>query len=136
MFGIMGCLSNNDTQCLKTRNGQVQTSFYNLHSFVLRNSDDEKYKKSSQALLVSLINVISMFAMSKTELLCYLIIFIHTALNPTILSLTLPLLVFMWGSLTTIRPTPTFWTVLIAYTEVCLFIWRQNWCLQNFYKII
>ena len=62
-----------------------------------------------------------MFVMSKTELFCYVIIFFHTALSPTMISLPLPLLVFFWGSLTTIRPTTTFWTVLIAYTEVLFF---------------
>lgn len=81
---------------------------------------EKDFKKSSQILLVELINAICMFAMSKTELFCYIIIFIHTAVSPTMISLPLPLLVFFWGSLTTVRPTTTFWTVLIAYTEVCI----------------
>ncbi|KAK6623254.1 hypothetical protein RUM43_009106 [Polyplax serrata] len=83
---------------------------------------EKDFKKSSQILLVELINAICMFAMSKTELFCYIIIFIHTAVSPTMISLPLPLLVFFWGSLTTVRPTTTFWTVLIAYTEITVVI--------------
>ncbi|KAK6619398.1 hypothetical protein RUM44_003780, partial [Polyplax serrata] len=59
---------------------------------------------------------------SHSELVCYFVIFLHQIKSPTFLSLPLPLMVFLWGSLTMPRPTKTFWVTLIAYTEVVVII--------------
>lgn len=64
--------------------------------------------------------------MSRSELLCYFVIFLNQIKTATFLTLPLPLMVFFWGALTIPRPTKTFWVTIIAYTEVivllkCLF---------------
>ncbi|EEB17348.1 conserved hypothetical protein [Pediculus humanus corporis] len=59
---------------------------------------------------------------SHSELVCYFVIFLHQIKSPTLLSLPLPLMVFLWGSLTMPRPTKTFWITLIAYTEIVVII--------------
>lgn len=48
------------------------------------------------------------------------------------MALPLPLLVFMWGTLSLPRPTKTFWVTLIAYTQAavlikCIFQFKLIW---------
>lgn len=74
---------------------------------------------------------------SNTSLLCQLVIIFNQILTASLLSLPIPLLTFLWGTLSVPRPTKRFWKTVITYTElvvvikyVCQFpIW--NWELTN-----
>ncbi|XP_025986648.2 piezo-type mechanosensitive ion channel component isoform X3 [Solenopsis invicta] len=60
--------------------------------------------------------------LAHSSLLCYFMVFLHQIKNASVLSTPLPLMVFLWGSLTIPRPSKTFWVTLIAYTEVIVII--------------
>ncbi|XP_037894241.1 piezo-type mechanosensitive ion channel component isoform X3 [Glossina fuscipes] len=69
---------------------------------------------------------------SNTDIICYIVIFVHQIVEADLLALPLPLMVFMWGTLSLPRPTKTFWVTLIAYTQAavlikCIFQFKLIW---------
>nr|CAD7205650.1 unnamed protein product [Timema douglasi] len=99
-----------------------------LGVLVDESDSDSQHELSAadQPPIVQLCIAIYYSLMSHSELICYFMVFLHQIKSATILSLPLPLMVFLWGTLTVPRPTKTFWVTLIAYTETivvvkCLF---------------
>lgn len=78
----------------------------------------QELNASNQSQLMRLVLALWFAIISHSDLVCYFMIFLHQIKSPTILSLPLPLMVFLWGTLTVPRPTKNFWVTLIAYTEV------------------
>nr|CAD7264096.1 unnamed protein product [Timema shepardi] len=79
-----------------------------------------------QPLIVQLFIALYYALLSHSELISYLAVFIHQMKSASILSLPLPLMVFLWGTLNIPRPSKTFWVTLIAYTEFDLIAWNQQ----------
>ncbi|XP_050309997.1 piezo-type mechanosensitive ion channel component isoform X2 [Anthonomus grandis grandis] len=82
----------------------------------------EEMSSDDQPPIVRLLLAIWYVVMSRSEWLCYFAVFLNQAKTATFLSLTLPLMVFFWGSLTIPRPSKTFWVTIIAYTELVVLI--------------
>ncbi|NXH86839.1 PIEZ1 protein, partial [Edolisoma coerulescens] len=57
-----------------------------------------------------------------SELLCYFIIILNHVVTASILSLFLPILVFLWAMLSIPRPTKRFWMTAIIFTEVMVVV--------------
>ncbi|KAG5676025.1 hypothetical protein PVAND_005880 [Polypedilum vanderplanki] len=81
-------------------------------------------------------NVLFLFIISHTDLLVFLMIFINHVMSANVLSLVLPLLLFIWGTLTFPRPSNIFWILVIAYTQIvillkCLTKFTALWCNKN-----
>ncbi|KAK9510545.1 hypothetical protein O3M35_005299 [Rhynocoris fuscipes] len=77
---------------------------------------------SEQPPLIRLLLAMWFAVLSHSELVCYFTIFLHQIRSPTILSLPLPLMVFLWATLTVPRPSKNFWVTIIAYTEVVVVV--------------
>ncbi|XP_077433447.1 piezo-type mechanosensitive ion channel component 2 isoform X2 [Vanacampus margaritifer] len=56
--------------------------------------------------------------MSKSEMLCYFVIILNHIVSASLLSLILPILIFMWAMLSVPRPSKRFWMTAIIYTEL------------------
>ncbi|XP_048353863.1 piezo-type mechanosensitive ion channel component 2-like [Sphaerodactylus townsendi] len=59
---------------------------------------------------------------SKSEMLCYAVIIVNHMVSASILTLILPVLIFLWAMVSIPRPTKFFWMTAIIYTEVNIVI--------------
>lgn len=63
---------------------------------------------------------------ANSELVCYFIIVLNNMVSASVISLVLPILVFLWAMLSVPRPTKRFWMTAIVYTEVRALLTRQQ----------
>ncbi|XP_073942032.1 piezo type mechanosensitive ion channel component isoform X3 [Choristoneura fumiferana] len=88
---------------------------------ILEEQEDSMFKQD-RSPFVHLIYALWYTVLAHTDIVCYLMVFINQIQSATILSIPLPMMVFLWGTLTIPRPTKTFWVTLIAYTEVIVLL--------------
>ncbi|XP_054282904.1 piezo-type mechanosensitive ion channel component isoform X3 [Macrosteles quadrilineatus] len=83
---------------------------------------EREMSAADQPPIIRLALAIWYAVISHSELVCYFMVFVHQMKSATLLSLPLPLMVFLWGTLTVPRPSKLFWVTIIAYTEVIVVI--------------
>ncbi|MBN3325162.1 PIEZ2 protein, partial [Atractosteus spatula] len=59
---------------------------------------------------------------SKSEMLCYFVIILNHMVSASLLTLVLPVLIFLWAMLSVPRPTKRFWMTAIIYTEITVVV--------------
>lgn len=58
---------------------------------------------------------------SQSEMFCYFVIILNHMVSASLLTLFLPILIFLWAMLSVPRPTKRFWMTAIIYTQVSIF---------------
>ncbi|KAM9337588.1 piezo-type mechanosensitive ion channel component 2-like [Symphorus nematophorus] len=83
-------------------------------------SSDRFYANQHQLLQLcyALYNILA----ARSETVCYLVIVLNHMVSASCLTLVLPVLVFLWATLSVPRPSKTFWMTAIIYTEVTIVI--------------
>ncbi|KAL6101427.1 piezo1 [Pungitius sinensis] len=80
----------------------------------------EFYKKQNR--LLKLLFALHDLLAANSELVCYIIIVVNNGVSASVISLVLPILVFLWAMLAVPRPTKKFWMTAIVYTEVMVVV--------------
>ncbi|XP_059837163.1 piezo-type mechanosensitive ion channel component 2-like [Hypanus sabinus] len=65
--------------------------------------------------------------MSQSDMLCYFVIILNHMVSASLLTLVLPILVFLWAMLSIPRPKKRFWMFAILYTEITVVV---KYCFQ------
>ncbi|XP_055299200.1 piezo-type mechanosensitive ion channel component isoform X31 [Sitodiplosis mosellana] len=84
--------------------------------------DEMDFYSQRHSILTEFFQSLWFALISNTDLICYLLVYINMVHSHSILALPMPLMVFLWGTLTVPRPSKTFWITLIAYTQVVVLI--------------
>ncbi|XP_065601478.1 piezo-type mechanosensitive ion channel component 1 [Cyrtonyx montezumae] len=83
--------------------------------------ESEKFYQSHNRFLKLLLAVYHCVA-AHSELLCYFIIILNNMVTASVISLFLPILVFLWAMLSIPRPSKRFWMTAIVFTEVMVVV--------------
>ncbi|XP_037712146.1 piezo-type mechanosensitive ion channel component isoform X6 [Drosophila subpulchrella] len=108
------------------------------HSAGEFNLEEENFAQRDHHIIVEVL-ISSWYALlANTDLICYIVVFVNQVVNASLISLPLPIMVFLWGTLSLPRPTKTFWVTLIAYTQAivlikCIFQFKLIW--SNYHQL-
>ncbi|XP_018096993.1 piezo-type mechanosensitive ion channel component 1 isoform X2 [Xenopus laevis] len=76
----------------------------------------------SQSRILRLLLTLYNFVAGHSELLCYFIIILNNMVSASLISLFLPILIFLWAMLSIHKPSKSFWMTAIIFTEVMVVI--------------
>ncbi|XP_067327164.1 piezo-type mechanosensitive ion channel component 1 isoform X1 [Anolis sagrei] len=83
--------------------------------------ESERFYQSRNRL-VRLLLACYHFLAGHSDLLCYFIIILNNMVTASVVSVVLPILVFLWAMLSIPRPSKRFWMTAIVYTEVMVVV--------------
>ncbi|KAM6977730.1 piezo-type mechanosensitive ion channel component 2 [Aplochiton taeniatus] len=83
--------------------------------------ESDKYYQSLPRPLLLLFALYNTMV-SQSEMLCYFVIILNHMVSASLLSLFLPILIFLWAMLSVPRPTKRFWMTTIIYTELTVVV--------------
>jgi len=76
---------------------------------------------SERSRFYRLLDSLFYFLMSRSELLCYSAMIINHLTSGALLSIPLPLSIFLWATLSP-RPTRNYWITVLTYTEAMVVV--------------
>uniref|UniRef100_A0A667X6J1 Piezo type mechanosensitive ion channel component 1 (Er blood group) n=1 Tax=Myripristis murdjan TaxID=586833 RepID=A0A667X6J1_9TELE len=107
--------------CLNLLAFTVYLSFLCRQFFIEELEQSREFYGSHSRPLKLLFAMYSLLA-ANSELVCYFIIVLNNMVTASVISLVLPILVFLWAMLAVPRPTKKFWMTAIVYTEVMVVV--------------
>ncbi|XP_043937510.1 piezo-type mechanosensitive ion channel component 1 [Protopterus annectens] len=89
--------------------------------FVDELEESEKFYQNQNRFLKLLFAVYHLVA-AHSDLVCYFIIVLNNMVTASVISVVLPILIFLWAMLSIPRPSKRFWMTAIVYTEVMIIL--------------
>uniref|UniRef100_A0A8C3IXU4 Piezo type mechanosensitive ion channel component 2 n=1 Tax=Chrysemys picta bellii TaxID=8478 RepID=A0A8C3IXU4_CHRPI len=83
--------------------------------------ESEKFY-SGQPRLLLLVYALYNTLVARSEMVCYFVIILNHMISASMITLVLPILIFLWAMLSVPRPSKRFWMTAIVYTEVTIVI--------------
>uniref|UniRef100_A0A8D2JJU6 Piezo type mechanosensitive ion channel component 2 n=1 Tax=Sciurus vulgaris TaxID=55149 RepID=A0A8D2JJU6_SCIVU len=59
---------------------------------------------------------------ARSEMVCYFVVILNHMVSASMITLLLPILIFLWAMLSVPRPSRRFWMMAIVYTEVAIVV--------------
>lgn len=87
-----------------------------------RLEEEVKDRWQHRSVFTKLLIAIVSFVVSYTHVLCYITACIAHAYCGGLITLPLPLMVFLWATLSSPRPPKLFWIIMITYTELIIIV--------------
>uniref|UniRef100_A0A671WPN1 Piezo type mechanosensitive ion channel component 1 (Er blood group) n=1 Tax=Sparus aurata TaxID=8175 RepID=A0A671WPN1_SPAAU len=100
---------------------EIENSTKYRHFFIEELEQSRDFYTNQNRLLKLLFALYNLLA-ANSELVCYFIIVLNNVVSASVISLLLPILVFLWAMLSVPRPTKRFWMTAIVYTEVMVVV--------------
>ncbi|XP_052831053.1 piezo-type mechanosensitive ion channel component 1 isoform X7 [Octopus bimaculoides] len=95
----------------------IRKSFTKTNLQDIDNAEEENEFELAQPVFYRLLVAYYYMLISRSELVCYFLIVLNQMMSASLLSMPLPIMVFLWGMLSVPRPSKTFWVTVITYTE-------------------
>lgn len=89
---------------------------------IIAASDDVDAEMNAQTRTSKFLSSIFYFTMSQSEFICYFFMILNHLNSASLLSVPLPISIFLWAMLCIPRPTKTYWITTITYVEAVVVI--------------
>uniref|UniRef100_UPI00398EE7E2 piezo-type mechanosensitive ion channel component 2-like n=1 Tax=Pristiophorus japonicus TaxID=55135 RepID=UPI00398EE7E2 len=88
---------------------------------------DEELEESEKFYIAQPRTLLLFFALyntlvARSEMVCFFVIILNHMISASMITLVLPILIFLWAMLSVPRPSKRFWMSAIVYTEVTIVI--------------
>ncbi|KAK2848626.1 hypothetical protein Q5P01_008460 [Channa striata] len=104
------------------RHSRTASELLGERQFFIEELEQSKEFYDNQNRLLKLLFAMYNLLAANSELVCYFIIVLNNVVSASVISLVLPILVFLWAMLAVPRPTKKFWMTAIVYTEVMVVV--------------
>ncbi len=125
---LMALLSIELNKNLSKRTDTTASSFHRLLSekddlnMIMRTSNEVDQEMNAQTRTNKFLTSVFYFMLSQSEIICYFFMILNHLYSASLLSVALPISVFLWAMLCIPRPTKTFWITSITYIEAMVVI--------------
>uniref|UniRef100_A0A3Q3WKT4 Uncharacterized protein n=1 Tax=Mola mola TaxID=94237 RepID=A0A3Q3WKT4_MOLML len=106
----------------KHRHSRTASELLRDRQFFIEELEQSREFYHNQNRLLKLLFAMYNLLAGNSELVCYFIIVLNNMVSASVISLVLPILVFLWAMLSVPRPTKRFWMTAIVYTEVMVLV--------------
>ncbi|XP_053127171.1 piezo-type mechanosensitive ion channel component 1 isoform X3 [Hemicordylus capensis] len=119
--GLLPSTSQEALACLKMRPRTASELLLNRRVSYEELEESERFYRSQNRFLQLLLACFH-FVAGHSDLMCYFIIVLNNMVTASVISLVLPILVFLWAMLSIPRPSKRFWMTAIVYTEAMVVV--------------